>query len=466
MNNNNWNNWLLLEKEKVQNGRTYLHFDEKHILSKKTQAQLFKKFSNQLEEIGQHQFFPFLYKTIETKKYKFNPALDKGEFKPKIRPICYSSHFDSFIYSWYCYILAIPYENQLLKRGLSSVVTAYRKINGKSNIEYSSEVFEIISQRKSCTVLAFDITGFFDNLDHTELKECWQNLLNETQLPLDHFKVYKSLTEFSYINVNQVQEFTKKRNTDKDKKNRRNRICSLEELHLIKRDKGNLTRNKNKKGIPQGSPISAFLSNLYLLEFDTFVHHLSNKLNATYRRYSDDIIIICNNADAKSIENQVLKKIKAFKLEINQSKTDVTYFRLNQQNILRGYHEKGNYKHLQYLGFEFNGQHAYIRSSSLSNYYKNARKHAKSMIRSANHLFATADNHFRKNYYNKFSTRSFKIKNSQVTNFITYAKRADKIVYNSKISSQINNHFSKIKTILKEEIDRKDKKIIRKFKKE
>jgi hypothetical protein len=49
------------------------------------------------------------------------------------------------------------------------------------------------------------------------------------------------------------------------------------------------------KGIPQGSAMSALLSNVYLIDFDEYLQILGQKMGFAYRRYCDDILIICRS---------------------------------------------------------------------------------------------------------------------------------------------------------------------------
>lgn len=78
-----------------------------------------------------------------------------------------------------------------------------------------------------------------------------------------------------------------------------------------------------KKGVPQGSPVSPLLANLYLDKLDEAM------LGRNYRliRYSDDFIILCKNkkraAKAMEFTEEVLQGLK---LCINKSKSDVASF--------------------------------------------------------------------------------------------------------------------------------------------
>ena len=68
--------------------------------------------------------------------------------------------------------------------------------------------------------IAFDIKGFFDNLNHKILRENWKMILDEPKLPPDHFNVFKNITRFSYIDIVDIfkafqsQIFVQKKTTD------------------------------------------------------------------------------------------------------------------------------------------------------------------------------------------------------------------------------------------------------------
>lgn len=100
----------------------------------------------------------------------------------KKRPIAYASHVDSHIYAFYANILSKKYEAQLKSLNLSESVLAFREL-GKSNIDFAYEAFEQIRSMGECSAIALDFSKFFDRLDHSTLKVCWANLLEEERLP-------------------------------------------------------------------------------------------------------------------------------------------------------------------------------------------------------------------------------------------------------------------------------------------
>jgi hypothetical protein len=88
----------------------------------------------------------------------------------------YASHLDSLIYSYYAFELSNKYEEKIRQYNLQEVVNAYRTVpvnpaieNGsnKCNIDFANDVFKYILDYKEddFTVIAFDISSFFDNLE-------------------------------------------------------------------------------------------------------------------------------------------------------------------------------------------------------------------------------------------------------------------------------------------------------------
>ncbi|WP_449400480.1 reverse transcriptase domain-containing protein [Chryseobacterium wanjuense] len=73
-----------------------------------------------------------------------------------------------------------------------------------------------------------------------------------------------------------------------------------------------------KIGIPQGLPLSAVLANIYLLDFDrNIIKEIVRKYRGYYRRYSDDLLIICSSDDVDNIKQFVLTEILKYGLKIS-----------------------------------------------------------------------------------------------------------------------------------------------------
>lgn len=421
----------------------------------------------------------------------------------KLRPICYASHFDSLIYSYYSELLSCDYEKLIEKKELDENILAFRKAKNRTaacNIHHSYKAFEDIKRYEKCVVLAFDVSSFFDILDHEILKKNWlkviQQSLKTNKLPDDHFSVYKSITSYSYIdrdeiyshlNISKNNPKNVSRNIKKEIKfktlpneklpitrnNRRIRICSaIGFRELLKNKELIIKKNLAKKGIPQGSPMSGLLSNIYMLDFDVHLKEYVESLNGCYYRYCDDLLCIIPINEhseiittASKLEAFVYNQADKFKLTVNEKKTDKYAFM--PDNILQAKYPDGSskstskltpeikcakilqskliYSRLQYLGFKFDGSKVTIRSSSISRYQKKIKKGIKY------HLL------LKDKYDNEGHLKTYKLRKlySHVgeRNFPSYVYRSTRVMSQHAIKKQLNNHQKyislKIKSISK-----------------
>lgn len=377
--------------------------------------------------IKSYAFYPLIHAVIKERKFKKGDSQkhkntlrshshvrtdnDKVEKSTKERPLHYASHFDALIYSYYASLLNEKYEAELQKNeSLDKAVIAYRKIKitpeedkGKSTIHFAKEVFDEIEQRAQVHgevgVLAFDIKSFFSSLSHTYLKQKWIDLVGENEFERHHFNIFKSCTNFNYVLLDDLRKCsnsTKRLGYDESKlaKIRRENgykcfFESNEDFRMhIKEGKLRIYKNpfynKHKKesiGIPQGLPLSAVLANLYLIDFDKWIiDNIVSKYNAFYRRYSDDLIIICSPDKIDFINTEINRLIKNYELKISEQKTERFIFnykqysktdavRLSCTKLLNDGTEVHN-THMTYLGFEFRGYNTTIKATNLAKYYR------------------------------------------------------------------------------------------------
>lgn len=207
------------------------------------------------DKVIKHAFLPFVRFDIKTRKSIY--VDDVVSFQIKNRVICMPSHKDSHIYAYYSSLLSDSYENHIRGVLSSESAVAYRKLGGKSNIDYAYEVFEEVKTRANCSVFTFDVTDFFGSLKHDVLKKMWRVVLQKEQLPLDHYKVFRSITAYSSVGIDDIQRALELSKTQFRK--RRPRLCSELEFKQKIRAEGLIKTHKEKVGIPQGSPISALL---------------------------------------------------------------------------------------------------------------------------------------------------------------------------------------------------------------
>lgn len=349
---------MSLNKPLWYRNRGYLHFDL---------PVSFKKARNLVTNpdlVAKHAFFPLINYAVESQKISKDKTTRKIEITLKERPIAYSAHMDSHIYAFYANLLNKKYEAQLKSAGLSDSILAFRGL-GKSNIDFAFEAFEQIKLMGECSAVALDFSKFFDTLDHSILKNSWANLLGVTKLPPDHFNVFKSITRFSKVNKIEVyKEFGISANNPK---NGRNRVCSAKEFRDVVRVKKLITTNKEQFGIPQGSPISALLSNIYMFEFDVEMKKYMDIHGGKYYRYCDDMLFITPTPLRDKVAGYAQERVKQLKVSINAKKTELRTFTY-QDGVLT------SQQMLQYLGFMFDGEDIYIRSSSLARYSEKMKR--------------------------------------------------------------------------------------------
>jgi hypothetical protein len=461
--------------------------------------------------VSRYAFFPLIHSTINERRFKRVNAeanLRAHSFKNEVgetvrniksRPLHYASHLDAIIFGYYAEIILKKYELKLSSiRGLSDCVTAYRRIliegglKNKGTIHFADDTFREIRNRanEGCEVLKFDIKSFFSRINHNTLKKTWAELLEEDILPTDHYNVFRAATRFCYILKDDFRLKSKnhgKRYGFDERKLatiRKKGVYSFFETIKDFRDEiktGNLKlhqfpfRDKDglPVGIPQGLPISAALANLYLLDFDIkILNNLVKKEGAFYRRYSDDIIIICKAEQADFIESYIINAIKESKVEISTDKTERFLFethnnKLQSFKIINGQKKIGI--PFTYLGFEFYGEKTLIKSTNLSKFYRRMIKAVKSKSQRALNIsrqnpstpiavfkhrlyklytkYPLNDSKVRTSYKrlvkNKLGEYEYKItkkKKTNRSNYLSYVHRSAEIMGEDSIILQLRNH--------------------------
>lgn len=404
--------------------------------------------------IKRHSFLPLIHKCIVTRKYRADEnnsfRTKKGERKriikkPKVRHIYYASHMDSLIFSYYNQLLSEKYKNKIENEAFNDSVVAYRKIpleegskNNKCNIDFAKSAFQFIknNSEKKLSVIIADVTSFFDNLDHKVLKKQWSNVLDKKTLPDDHYNVFKALTKLRYVESDQLfksyngtmlvekgipnnsKKKEIKRITIESNKffKEKNAIAYCTKQDFLQNNLNLIISAKNTIGIPQGSPISTTLANIYMWDFDNQIFNTVNCINGFYQRYSDDLIIVCEQKHEDKIIETLRNRIKnEEKLEIHPSKTKI--YRFEQINgIFRGFEineitKEYNYKKtLEYLGFTFDGQRVLIKSSGFSKFYRSMKRSFKKSTSLAIHTKNPDKNIFKSRLYKRFTYHGAKRK--------------------------------------------------------
>jgi len=411
--------------------RGYLHFD-RPISFKKAKSIVQNK-----QQVAQRSFYPFIHYTIDS--FKIHKEKKTLVRKTKSRDIMYASHIDSHIYSYYAQILSARYEKALKVNNIEESVLAFRSL-GKSNINFAADAFNEIRLQKNCSAVALDISGFFDNLKHKVLKKTWARILGSVHLPSDHYAVFRSITNYASIDREALYKIFGI--SPYNPWYERRRVCEPNEFRNIVRKSGLIFKNPNDYGIPQGSPISALLSNIYMVEFDIIMNKLVEKINGRYFRYCDDMLFVVPTDCRDFIEKEASAEIENLEIEINSDKTEIRNFKLTHEGLIAD-------RPLQYLGFLFDGQKTIIRSAALARYSQRMKKGvklAKKTMDKRNELrIDRGDNPkqiFKKKLYNQYSYLGHK-------NFLSYGYRASKIMESTAIKKQLKPLWSR----LKEEIE-------------
>lgn len=281
-----------------------------------------------------HAFLPFLGYTKKERRFaKKKDGTKKVWYKE--REIKYCAHRDGYVHSYYAKIATEKYDQIAQKMGIDHVSIGYRSGKG-SNIELASDAFDEIESRAPCTVICIDLSKFFDRIDHQKLFDSLKSVLGKTRLPDDWMKIYRSMTKYSWVSEDAAFARLGVKKGDEPRP-----LCSIGEYReKIRGDSGSHARliqtNKHDYGIPQGSPISAVFSNISMIEFDISVSEFCQKFGIFYRRYSDDILLICPNHHASRAIDELKKLIsKAGPMhEINEEKTEISKFQVEKSGAL------------------------------------------------------------------------------------------------------------------------------------
>ncbi len=328
-----------------------------------------EKYVSDPKNVERHSFYPFIrFSLTERRARQTSKSPQIFESDPKSRPISYPAHRDGYIFSYYRHLLSVLYEEELTRRGLRDSVTAFRQ-TGQDNIDLAKKAFDHVRGDGEWDIYATDVTSYYNNIDHVRLKAKWCDLLGLARLPQDHYAVYKALTGYGYVKFHKLFNLFRLPMPPIRTDRNRLRICTPEQFRTRLVPKNLIIRgSEGSKGVPQGSSISPFLSNLYLLDVDTELSSLANKLGGQYWRYCDDVLIIVPRGNMKNVESATISALKAEKLEASCKKTFRISTYANSEYDFIGEHP------LQYLGLVFDGCEVKIRESSLTRYRRKMKK--------------------------------------------------------------------------------------------
>ena len=271
-------------------------------------------------------------------------------------------------------------------------------------------------------------------------------LLNVKYLPNDWYAIFKNITRFSSLDWKEIVFASGEKICERGlrkKLNVKNVIVTKKQFCQYKKE---INKHKADIGIPQGSPISAVLANVYMMEFDKGLHEYAAKNKGMYMRYSDDFILILPYKDNRIdlYKEFLFSYVETRKdlVQLQEEKTDVYIYDTDK---IEEYPGKDT-SYIDYLGFIFDGKTIKLRPRSITKYYYRMRRKAYNIIKrqgvSPNGSKITAER-----LYSLYG----KSKPDGDPTFVDYAIRARKILdlKDPEADALIKGHKQKIAHILK-----------------
>lgn len=428
--------WVLRQKTVDKSRKYYTHFDARTDMKKTANLVTDAKW------VSHHGFYPLIHYKKDCSKYS-----SKGR-KQKERDICYAAHLDRCILQYYCHVMNERYNTRIRNLGIEDVPVAYRSDLGKNNIHLAKHAFDYIKASPNAYVMIGDFTGFFDNLDHQYLKQQWCNLLGVDQLPPDHYTIFKNITRYSTWELDDLLKLNGLPMTSAGRKKLNSQYTVLTK-EQYKKYRSHIKKHTDSFGIPQGSPISALLANVYMMDVDRKIKDIVEQCAGLYMRYSDDFLVVLpldETAARTAIFsiNHIIDDTPGLTLEPQKTqiyKIDLPYIENIGGSILEN--ADGSKSVINFLGFTFNGITITLRSKTVSKYYYR-------MYRKAHAIAENPDQKGKDHLYQEYSERGAKPTGKNKGNFFTYVHRAERVFGNvEEIQKPVKNHMAKIRRALK-----------------
>jgi hypothetical protein len=272
-------------------------------------------------------------------------------------------------------------------------------------------------------------------------------------LPPDHFAVFKAVTKYAHVERDAACKALGIGH--RRLRSWRGPLCTPQQFRGLIRGAKLIAVNRLGMGIPQGSPISALLSNIFMIDLDETMQRLANAAGASYRRYSDDILLVAPPTASSQLEKSLMGEVAKLGLAISQPKTKTSRFRRAPNGAITVDQP------IQYLGFTFDGKRILLRSQTIARYVRRMKDNVKAARRAAMRAAKCGGVRRlrRQKLYARFSHLGPTSKmlagpdaHTSGNNFWTYTKRASKIMKDDAIRRQLRKHWRR----LKKEIDLAD----------
>lgn len=388
----------------------------------KRKIEEFRFYEKTLQETANPQVQELCHETIA--KFEKNGPVKK-------RPIRMCSNRDTLVFAHYSRMLGELYEKYIRDLGFSECVVAYRstppvEINGvKCSFSTIPAVYDVVQyvreHNNKCVALAFDMSSFFDCIDHRNLKDEWKKVLGVDELPRDHYNIFKALTRYSFVEHNEIKEYVKYIEAEengasaddggtasekadagnikdeqlfsgRERVSLRKYFTSISDFRKFRKwysqneqyaDYKSFHKNPGMAdkdapyGIPQGLSISAVLSNIYMIPFDEAISAYAREKGYLYRRYCDDIMLVgdIDHDDIMKVYEFINREIwkRGHKLKLHPFIQDF-YNPYSKSQIYDFSSPDIKKLPMQYLGFYFDGSEIRIREGSIAGFYRNMDK--------------------------------------------------------------------------------------------
>lgn len=239
-----------------------------------------------VEAYGVGRLLGELAQALREETYQPNPIRRVFIPKPngKLRPLGISTLRDRV-----CMTAAMLVLEPIFEADLPTEQYAYR---AGRNAQQAAEEVEERLHRGQTDVVDADLADYFGSIPHTELMQSLARRIVDRRV-LHLIKMWLECA---------VEET--------DKRGRKTRSTEA-------KDKG--------RGIPQGSPISPLLSNLYMRRFVLAwkMLGLERKLGSRIVTYADDLVILCKRGKAEEALQWMRVIMGKLKLTINEEKTRI-----------------------------------------------------------------------------------------------------------------------------------------------
>ena len=413
--------------------KPYAHFDLRVSLSMPS----IRKYVMDRTKIVTHSFYPFIH--FEKKNSRYGK---KGPKKP--RELYYCSHLDRCVYQRYAFLLNYQYNIWACENNIDDVAIAYRDNLGKNNIDFAKDAFDAIRSFPQCFILVGDFTNFFDNLEHQYLKKMMCEVLGVERLPQDYFSVFKNITRFSSWDWKDIVKAAGENIAERGVRKKINSKETLLTKEQFQKNKKDIKKNIFGVGVPQGAPISAVLSNIYMIKFDKDIKRYVTSKGGIYMRYSDDFIIVLpyeRDAEIADFTSYIFSYVESMKGLIDLQKEKTSCYTYKDEVIYEGDQPSS----INYLGFLFDGKSIRIRPRAITKYYYRMRRKAHTIGRS-NWISSKGRHISAKELYSIYS------RNDEKQTFIDYAKKAKGILKlnDQEANALIKHHKRKIAMAIKE----------------